>query len=132
MNGAQPKRQLHSLRGGDGTSLPETAPPERWPDLATLAPYWESFMAFARSHLGKDGRSESLRLELIQRDDGTWKFEAHTTYSRQHVEPTGEAYTEIMTYEPEDDEIRFKSTRDDSEWVMEEAFGSPFEATSAL
>jgi hypothetical protein len=105
-------------------------PPELWPDLSTLEPFWESFQAFARSELGDRGEVEDIRSEVVQNSDGSWQFRAETRVDRQRTEPSGEQYTQTLVYDPDTDEMEFTDNRDGSTWVMEDAFGDPYSASS--
>lgn len=122
----EPRRRLHSLRGGDGPDLPAEAPPSHWPSFEALAPFWESFVAFARSELGTD-----IRAEYHQRPDGTWQFEAEHDVGAERHDVDGEPYRQRMSYDPEDDVLRFEDTRGGS-WALENAFDTPTDASSAL
>lgn len=115
-------RRLHRLRGGDGPSVPSTAPAELWPDLSEIEPYWESFLSFAHSEL------RDPEVTFIQAEDGSWQFRAvdgrrrHTERSRRN-----------LVYRPEDDEIEFSDPEVGGGWVLEDAFGGdPYAASSAL
>jgi len=106
-----PKRRLHNLRGGDGPGIPAGKPPELWPDMADLQPYWESFQAFARSELDQPTVSFELR------NHGKWRFVARDRNQRT------EDALQSLTYDPEEDTIRFSDPEVGGGWVMESAFG---------
>jgi len=116
-----PKRRLHQLRGGDGAGLPAGKPPELWPDFGEIEVYWESFVAFARSELDQPTCTFELR------NHGKWKFVARDRPRRS------EDRRQSLTYDPEEDTLRFTDPEVDSGWVMEDAFGDDqFDATSRL
>jgi hypothetical protein len=130
MSGA-PSRTLHKLRGGDGQGIPSGPPPELWPDMEELEPYWQSFTSYALSELGTEG-SEPARIVFQQMSDGSWRFRASTAIGHKRQEPTGQTYAQTLTYERDEDVLRFEDTRDGSSWVMEDAFGDQLSATSKL
>lgn len=116
-----PKRRLHKLRGGDGPSVPTSKPPERWPNLEEIQPHWESFQAFARSDL-----ESPIQFELRLKDNGKWEMRALEAPSRKTN------HRKRLVYDPKDDSIEFTDLEVDSGWVLENAFGDPTGATSAL
>jgi hypothetical protein len=105
-------RRTHSLRGGDGTPIPEVEPPELWPDIDTLAPYWNEFTGFARSELNGDVEA-TFRLG----PRGSWKFIARQAAGRSS------GRRERMTYDPETDTIQYYDPEVDSGWTLTDAFG---------
>jgi hypothetical protein len=107
-----PSRRLHSLRSGDGRSVPEVEPPELWPDMSVLEPYWDSFVAFAMDEL--DGRIEfSFRLE----GNGKWTFVARQAPDRA-VE-----HRDSLRYDPAADTLTFNDPAVGSGWEMTDVFG---------
>lgn len=103
---------MHALRGGDGGAIPEVEPPELWPEMDVLDPYWEEFTGFARSEL--DG---AVEYEFHMRPDGSWYFEARQEAGRDA------GRRKSLKYDPEEDTITFNDPEVDSGWEMTDAFG---------
>jgi len=113
---------LHKLRGGDGPGVPADPPPSRWPDLVDITDYWESFTYFARSEL------EQPTVTFEVKNNGKWRFIAKDRPNREI-----DTRRQSLTYDPEENTIRFHDPEVDSGWVMEDAFGGdPTGASSAL
>jgi len=113
---------LHRLRGGDGPSVPSDPPPPRWPGLNQISDYWETFTHFARSEL------EQPTISFEVKNNGKWQF-----YAQDRANRETNSRRQSLTYDPEENTIRFHDPAVDGGWVMEDAFGTdPTAATSAL
>ena len=131
-----PKRRLHRLRGGDGPPVPEVEPPELWPQMEELDAYWESFQAFARSEMPGDAAQSEIEFSFhMDSRSGEWRFEAfQSTMPDENYGGSTQTESYRLTYDPAEDQIEMEmnTLKGETGWVMEDAFGKPLSATSAL